>query len=293
MRFWSIVAVVTARLLRAPEAEAPSTAVPACELPAELKNQTIGWSLLQVNEPHVILLGEGLEGEEGTANLMLYDCKKQKRLLFLHIPKNAGSTIENVAMSSGVAWGKHMDHGGQKMPDGNTCSKWHVPPAYLPNPNPYNDAEIFCVTRNPYDRALSEYRYLLDVKWGWDNPRLRKAPQCTDQGVNTFLLESLRMVQSGQTFLNDCHFVPQSMFIWGPQKQLCTNILRIDSLTTSFNALMKQKGYSVTLGAEKKNSKKDVCPGLSTANFWPQTRQLLDTVYAQDFQKLHYTSPPR
>ena len=85
-----------------------------------------------------------------------------------------------------------------------------------------------------YDRILSEYRYLLNVPWGKENPRLRAAPDCTPEGLNTFAARTMHMVLGGQAFLSDCHFVPQASFVWGPQgKQWCQNILRIDTLPTS------------------------------------------------------------
>ena len=45
----------------------------------------------------------------------------------------------------GVKWGYRQPgfhQQSQRMPDGNVCSKWHVPPAYMAPPNPYNNAEV-------------------------------------------------------------------------------------------------------------------------------------------------------
>jgi hypothetical protein len=279
-----LVAVAAARLLRAPEQ-------PACALPADLANHTAqGWSLVQgLATDEVVVLGQG-EEDAGTLNLLVYDCAKNQQLLFMHIPKNAGSTIEDIANAQGVKWGRNSQLSARmKMTDGNECNKWHVPPALLPAPNPYQNAEVFCVTRHPYDRILSEYRYLLNVPWGKENPRLRAAPDCTPEGLNTFAARTMHMVLGGQAFLSDCHFVPQASFVWGPQgKQWCQNILRIDTLPTSFNNLMHAKGLGVTLGAEKKNSKADTCPGLTTAAFTKETKRVMNQVYAQDFERLGY-----
>jgi len=291
MRWAVLAALASARLLRGANETVP------CELPEDLRNHTAnGWSLLAVADTNLVALGMDVDDEEGSTNVLLYDCKQRKRLLFAHIPKNAGSTIENIAFNKGgVSWGYRQPgfhRNKQRMPDGNVCSKWHVPPAYMAAPNPYNNAEVFCVTRHPYDRALSEYRYLLNVKWGYDNPRLRAKPECTPAGLNFFVAETLRLVQAGQTFISDCHFTPQSQFIWGPHKQWCTNILRLDTLPGSFNTLMAKKGYAaVKLGPHKHNSMAHACNGLSTASFWPETKRLLNAVYAQDFAKLGYTPP--
>lgn len=290
-----LAGLAAAGLLRGTPANSTDAPAAPCELPADLRNHTAnGWSLLNVpKEANVVALGQDVDGEEGAMNLLLFDCAKKKRLLFAHIPKNAGSTIEDLAHNSGVNWGRFHVPSNLRMPDGNWCSKWHVPPAYLPAPNPYENAEVFCVTRDPYDRMLSEYRYLLNVKWGDGNPRLRKGPPCTENGLNLFVRDTLLLVAQGQRFISDCHFTPQTEFIWGPHKQWCTNILRIDTLPGSFNNLMSQKGYpQITLGPkQKKNSMADKCDGLTTANFWPETKQLLNQVYASDFAKLGYQPP--
>jgi hypothetical protein len=260
-----------------------------CEVPVDMRNHTEGMTLLSASYEYVIFADDG-DGEDTT--LFLYDCRSGKRLLFVHIPKNAGSTIEDLAFGSGVKWGRHFQPHPNTLPDGNTCSGWHTPPAYLPYPNPYEGAEVFCVTRDPTDRLLSEYRYLLSVKWGDNNPRLRTAPECSELGLNNFVSQTLTLMQQGQTFISDCHFTPQSMFIWGPNKQWCKNVVRIKDLPDGFNNLMDSKGYfAVKLGKQKHNSKADKCENLSVNSFWPETKNLIKQVYAQDFAKLNYPAP--
>ena len=95
-------------------------------------------SLLAVPDENLVALGMDVDDEEGSTNVLslglhgaekkqnlrrlgpsptrglssfqgsmkrapevlLYDCKQRKRLLFAHIPKNAGSTIENLAFKA-------------------------------------------------------------------------------------------------------------------------------------------------------------------------------------------------
>jgi hypothetical protein len=245
--------------------------------------------------PEYVLLAEDAEGDETT--MFLYDCKRRKRLLFLHIPKNAGTTIEDISYRQGIQWGRHDTadrmRNANRMPDGNNCNGWHTPPSHYPWPNPYESADVFCIVREPKDRLMSEYRYLLSTPQGHRNPRLRTAPECTEAGLNNFLSLSLRMMlpPQSQLYISDCHFLPQSKFIWEGQKQWCTNVIRISDLPYGFNSVMAEKGYPIRLGAEKHNSKSYRCPGLSTGSFSPETKQLIRQVYAEDFARLNYPPP--
>lgn len=292
--------LVLAAVLRGAEqrallgARALRTEAPACELPAEL-NATVhneGWSFLAKSAHHsggAVVLARQLDDDD-ELGFLVFDCKTQKRLLFLHIPKNAGTTIEDSGRDVGISWGRMLNQGLKVMPDGSKCNMWHVPPAYLPAGkqfNPYANAEVFCVTRHPYERAVSEYNYLVGVPWGKQHPIM---PLCQPLGLNNFLSATLQEVKGGKKFTNDCHMVPQSDYVWGPSgRQWCQTVLKIDHLTAEFNQLMAQRGLSVRLGP-KKNSKAGVCPKVSTASLTPATKALINQVYAADFAKLGYVT---
>merc|ERR1712185_157926 len=73
---------------------------------------------------------------------------KQSSLQWLHIPKNAGGSVELFV--------GHMSSKGLHHPAAS-CSGWHVPPRLL-EPNPYVARWTWCVVRHPLDRALSSYK---------------------------------------------------------------------------------------------------------------------------------------
>ena len=84
-------------------------------------------------------------------------------LRFIHIPKTGGTTIESVASDNGVDLGacvKQQRTGGDESmyypTVGNVqCSVHHVPPAeFVPG--------SFCVKRNPYTRAVSQFLHVVD-----------------------------------------------------------------------------------------------------------------------------------
>mmetsp|Transcript_14685 Transcript_14685/g.32254 ORF Transcript_14685/g.32254 Transcript_14685/m.32254 type:complete len:403 (+) Transcript_14685:174-1382(+) len=217
-------------------------------------------------------------------------------LVFLHIPKNAGTAIEDAGIAEGYKWGRHMFGGLVRMPDEDNpiyhkCIRYHVPPAYLPDARMYSGSETFCVTRHPYERAVSEYRYLLQVSWGnMLSPFLNEAPTCSKDGLNHFLQQELNNMKNGHRFALDCHMVPQHEYVWGPDgKQWCQELLRMDNLQESFNELMLRKGVPVRLGGERENNSGEHCSSLGTKDLDPDTKALLNEVYREDFDRLGYS----
>lgn len=225
----------------------------------------------------------------------------QQTLIFIHIPKNSGTAIEQAGHAAGVWWPRKwlsFWH-GVKMPDGSDCEKYHVPPQYLQavgdNDHTVFDSETFCVTRHPYDRAVSEYKYMLSVEWGrymsaQYSTGLYDQPACTKEGLNHFLQQAMEQMHRGKRFLHDCHFVPQHEFIYGKDgKQWCKNVIRNQNLSTDFNHLMERFRYPVRLNpnGEKINNSSG-CHGVSRKDLSEKTMRMLDSIYRDDFDLLHY-----
>lgn len=76
-----------------------------------------------------------------------------EKLYFVHIPKNAGTSIEDSYPEQG--WGLRQ---ATSLPDFHgtqPCSNWHNP-HLIPFMYP---GKRFCVIRDPIDRLISEYRH--------------------------------------------------------------------------------------------------------------------------------------
>lgn len=218
---------------------------------------------------------------------------KEEHLVFLHIPKSAGTAIENAGLAKHIRWGRHRFYyyGMMAMPDGLYCAAHHVPPRYLPitMADIYRKSDVFCVTRHPYERAISEYKYLLSVPWGKNKPGVFDREPCTADGLNFFLKTAMRMVLSGKKYVNDCHMLPQSEFIWDESdRQWCNRVIRFDDMPQGFNSLMADYGYSVR--SDHSENQSPGCPNLSMASLDQETRDMLNTVYAEDFVRLAYST---
>mmetsp|Transcript_41622 Transcript_41622/g.114763 ORF Transcript_41622/g.114763 Transcript_41622/m.114763 type:complete len:428 (+) Transcript_41622:107-1390(+) len=216
---------------------------------------------------------------------------------FLHIPKNAGSAIEEAGALAGIKWGVHMDFTRVRMRDGFLCHWYHIPPDLLKEhrnmTNPY-DSPAFCVVRNPYARALSEYRYLLSVDWGeaWETG-LRTKAQCSPEGLNNWLQNTLARFMHGDRFINDCHMLPQMEYIQGNGRRYARwelgEVLRWEDLPEAFNKLMKSRNLKPRLAqGVAVNWHHDVCPDLRESDFDSNSRAMMNTVYYEDFATLGY-----
>ena len=144
-----------------------------------------------------VLLDPELEAAQAYVQSFVQLGKRNDQLQFLHIPKTAGTAVEQVAAEHGVAWGScRFPHkpkrkicpstvGGYDWP--RRVGWWHVPSQWFPlqshsanlkndeansdmihhHPNqescslvhPYHNAEMFAIVRSPLVRVVSEYYY--------------------------------------------------------------------------------------------------------------------------------------
>lgn len=216
----------------------------------------------------------------------------QKPLMFMHIPKNAGTAVEQAGQRNGIEWGRNHPELSflRPMPTGEYCMRYHVPPTYLTHPHLYEESETFCITRHPHDRAVSEYTYLLGKEWAKEYIFLHDKPACTAEGLNYFVQMTLRRVQQGWKFHLDCHMLPQSEWIWDVRgKKWCDNVLKLEELPGAFDTLMEQRGSSLTLSKEKENSSGGgACYGLTVKDLDNVSREMIENVYFEDFERLGY-----
>mmetsp|Transcript_54765 Transcript_54765/g.127499 ORF Transcript_54765/g.127499 Transcript_54765/m.127499 type:complete len:232 (-) Transcript_54765:80-775(-) len=221
-------------------------------------------------------------------------CAADEKLLFLHIPKNAGSVIEDVAHAKGIRWGKYMDLDDCHMGDGNCWAKWHEPPALMAAINIYTDAKVFCVVRNPYERAVSEYKYIYaNPEFRFGDYDLIEREGCSSRGLNTWLELQLRRYLDGEVFEQLCHMLPQVYYVWGPpdadgnQCQYCQEILYHEEFPGTFNDLMQRYGYNLHL-SEDDHRNVGGCPSVSVKDLSPSNVELMKQIYEQDFKWFHY-----
>uniref|UniRef100_A0A6S8Y6S9 Sulfotransferase domain-containing protein n=1 Tax=Chaetoceros debilis TaxID=122233 RepID=A0A6S8Y6S9_9STRA len=209
-----------------------------------------------------------------------------KRLEFVHITKTGGSAIEKAGAMNGVIWGAchymELEEVGCTKPDlpyispkyqsYALTSPWHTPPKLLQqyvsaDQYPYDDADLFVVVRNPYDRILSEYY----CPWTGFHAKSRKDGDPHEPGHLNWWVEATITKLSAQVdefqkvdpsdrpkvqqeyvnedprLLAQKHYVNQAEYVFDGENRVVKNVVHYEHLSEEFNDLMKKYGMDITI----------------------------------------------
>jgi hypothetical protein len=227
-----------------------------------------------------------------------------RQLAFVHIPKAAGSAIEEAAgTQKKLDWGSCLFRHRPKRP-GGVCRYppgqfewpkyvgwWHLPPGFFPvmGINPYENADLFVVARNVTERLISEFYYVC---------RKRGGKECDASRMNdaAYLNEWLKMqlLDRNTTFLsaNDYldhngHFTPQYQFVVSPMGVRTVDyVIRMEAMQDEFPALMQAYGLDIHLQDAKTNTDRNHSTDLGTKDISAEVLALIKERYRQDFEML-------
>lgn len=185
----------------------------------------------------------------------------QKRKIFIHIPKAAGSSIAR----TGVA----------RTPGHKTLRYYEK---WLGNPK---DLDTFAIVRNPYTRYLSAFNYLkrgggnlLDERWATRIGLRNYDP-------NTFAVKML----SSPRVLRWMHFRPQVEFVRASDGSIgVQDILHFETLNKEWEDFANENRLVSELPNEKVFGKSD------PFSLSPIARAHVRTVYEEDFLTFGYPS---
>lgn len=195
--------------------------------------------------------------------------QKETFLEFIHIPKNAGTTIENIANEKNIKWGRmkpdHRDHVKE-----NKCDYWHIPPKEFDRTSHYyRDPDgTFCVIRNPYDRMVSEYKY-------------RNKDSNDAVHMNKWIKKHLTPEHTQDGKLN-CHFIPQYNYVYDDLGQkTCDHVLQFDNLADNFNKLTNQYNVDLTMDPNRRDNRSS--ESLTQKDLSQENIELIKVIYHNDF----------
>jgi len=215
-----------------------------------------------------------------------------RNLVFLHIPKNAGTSVEAAAQAHNMSWGAYdknnlWKHVLQPHPK---CSTWHIPPSYFDAGSPYMrpNSEVFAIVRDPWDRMVSEYQWqaiFLDLFQAGASGN-----NCSSSRFNMWLQISLAREEYSAGSA-DCHFLQQWDYIQGPGGDTYVpdaNIILLENLSTAFPNLMKRFNLDVILGPASNSAK--MCAKLNDMPknelYDSESKALMRAHFHKDFQHL-------
>lgn len=199
-------------------------------------------------------------------------------LKFIHIPKNAGSSIEDIGTKTGMVWGR-FDKTTNPKKTNYKCSIWHDPLRYA------NDSreETFCVIREPIERLISEYKYIYKMNKGNVQTTYKEVEYFTPKILNAWISDVIKKNYHKNGEL-DCHLIPQADFVYDTDgKKSCDSMLRFEHIESDFDNLMQKKDLGhIKWGAQNSN-RSNVKVNLSSDDINDENMEKLKKIYEKDF----------
>jgi len=170
-------------------------------VPEEIR-KNVDWSYFD----SYVNVSERSSGEKESAEKKLVERSREwwnrfavHKCIFVHIPKNAGTSVEELLI--GCESAPRSQH--------FTCRELKSQ-----NPELYSSLFRFCIVRNPYDRLISAYEYLLHggnrSEGGLDMAWQKKL---LSLGSFRSFVESYFVDPQWSSLSLPSHFIPQCMFI--------------------------------------------------------------------------------
>lgn len=184
--------------------------------------------------------------------------------IFIHVPKNAG-----VSISKGL-FGIRVGH--RRFRD----LRFH-------HPELVEKHFVFAFARNPWDRFLSTYKFLIQGGFNDRDARWAKKNLSAWGSFKDFVL-ALRHSDNSKRILSQKHFRPQTYWVLDRRGRLQLDYVgRYENLGEDFEYICERLGVNRSLPHLNRSKHK---PYYCYYN--EQTRQIVGDLYRQDIELLNY-----
>jgi len=235
---------------------------------------------------------------------------------FIHIPKNAGTMVEQYHARIGKAtslWGledeeiisensvthiKRMsafEFENLKFPmhPYHMCSWWHRPIDWWRNEGYeyYNTRRTFCIVRNPFSKANSA----ANAFYNYHPPNCLSSSQ-TDIAITEWLQKQKKWALSfgGKNYtypIVDCHWVTQVHYIFDDHGcRVCDDVVYFEKLIRQLTILWTAYGLDPQHAFEKTNDQR--CTKSKVHEMEVETAKMIAEAYEMDFLAFGYSMDP-
>jgi hypothetical protein len=186
-------------------------------------------------------------------------------VIFIHIPKNAGTSVLSLLGSNGSRWHAKWIH--YKRASGYFFNKYHK----------------FAIVRNPTERLYSSYKYCLQGGNGSvEDYNLKALIEAKSIDFDSFIINVL----NSDLLMREVIFQPQYLYVFDKSDSLMVDtILRYESLLSDWSILadaLQLPKELPWLNASSENKVKTI-PKISQA-----AMDKINTLYQADFTLLGY-----
>ena len=202
----------------------------------------------------------------------------QKTLQFIHIPKNAGTSIENLGYKFGIKWGRFIER--EKYPlSEKPCDYYHWHSPYFIR---QKNTKYFAIVRNPYDKIISEFYYVggqKDERYASDNHL---------KSFYLWLEDKYKIIKSNKHW-NNCHILPQHEYIFDSTgKKRIDHVVYMDKdFKENLDKLFKQYNLDIDIDELNKNNSREKTFSKNDIN--QNALNKINEMYKEDFEKLGFT----
>jgi len=197
---------------------------------------------------------------------------EKKPLKFIHISKNAGTSIEDAGRKINLKWGMYHK---EYFPDNISPHFWHHTILSKLNRQIVDKYDWFMVVRNPYDRLLSEYYCIYG---GIGNTNIKHSKE----QMNQYLIDKI----NNRSPIGN-HYTEQYKYLLDGVK---ITILKFENLEMEFNDLMKIYKLETSFLQRKnmRNLNKYKETTFSVTDFSKELIELINRIYSDDFELFDY-----
>lgn len=205
-------------------------------------------------------------------NLSTRNTEYMKTLKFIHITKNAGTSIENYGKN--YCWGKfHKEY---------NAIGYHTRLNKLPS-ELKQKYDWFIIVRNPYTRIVSEMNCKYAVNY---NNRLKNHSK---KQLNQLLRQKIQEISHNKNCTNtwdNGHFLQQYLYTQNVEPNEKLHILKYENLNEEFQQLMKKYNLNVKLGNRQFNNPENKIFELKDLD--DESIKLIQETYINDFKQFNY-----